>query len=192
MEIVFATNNGHKLEEARMLAGDGINILSLADIGCHEPLPEDFDTIEQNSLQKARYVSERYGCDCFADDTGLFVDALGGAPGVYSARYAGPECEPEHNIEKLMREMEGKTDRKARFRTVVTLVRARGDEVCRFEGVAEGRIALERQGRGGFGYDPVFISDENGISFAELSPEDKNSISHRGKALRTLFEFIRK
>lgn len=190
MKIVFATNNAHKLEEARRMAGDGMEILSLADIDCHEELPETCDTIEGNSLQKARYVRDRYGLSCFSDDTGLFVDALDGAPGVYSARYAGPDCPPDDNIRRLLAEMEGKESREARFRTVVTWCPAQG-EPRSFEGRVEGSISRERHGSGGFGYDPVFIARESGISFAEMSPEAKNEISHRGRALRALFDFLR-
>lgn len=190
MNIVFATNNAHKLEEARRLAGDRITILSLAEIGCKEELPETCDTIEGNSLQKARYVKDHYGYDCFSDDTGLFIDALGGAPGVFTARYAGPQCSPSDNIDKLLKELQGKADRKAHFKTVATLSSDEGD--FQFEGRAYGSIATKRQGEGGFGYDPVFISAENGISFAEMKPEDKNNISHRGKALRKLFDYLNK
>lgn len=190
MKLVFATNNAHKLEEARRLAGDRMDILSLSDIGCTAELPETCDTIEGNSRQKAAYVKEHFGYDCFSDDTGLFVDALEGAPGVYSARYAGEHCSPDDNIDLLLRELDGKKDRQARFRTIVTL--CTGDEECSFEGVVEGSIATERQGVGGFGYDPVFIARENGISFAEMSPENKNAISHRGRALRKMFEYLQK
>lgn len=188
MKIVFATNNAHKLEEARRLAGDRIEILSLSDIGCHEELPETCDTIEGNSRQKAEYVRSRYGYDCFSDDTGLFVDALGGAPGVYSARYAGEPCSPADNVKKMLAEMDGEEDRSARFRTVVTLCTTEGSS--QFEGCVEGRIAEERHGEGGFGYDPIFIPEENGISFAEMDPKDKNAISHRGRALRKLFDTL--
>ena len=191
MKIVFATNNAHKLEEARRLAGGGIEILSLADIDCHEELPETSDTIEGNSRQKAAYVKEHYGFDCFSDDTGLFVEALDGAPGVYSARYAGEHCSPEDNMEKLLARLEGVSNRKAAFRTVVTFC-SDNQPPMQFEGKVEGRIATERHGNGGFGYDPVFIADESGISFAEMLPEDKNAISHRGRALRKLFELIGK
>lgn len=187
MELVFATNNQHKLAEARKIAGDGITILSLADIGCHEEIPETADTVEGNSLQKADYVCRKYGCSCFSDDTGLFVDALDGRPGVKTARYAGPECNPEDNIALLLKELDGETRRTARFKTVVTLC-SPGEKPRQFEGVVEGRIATEKQGEGGFGYDPVFIAEESGISFAEMSPEEKNRISHRGRALRKLFK----
>ena len=191
MKIVFATNNAHKLEEARRLASDGIEILSLADIGCSEELPETCDTIEGNSLQKASYVRDKYGYACFSDDTGLFVEALDGAPGVYSARYAGEHCSPDDNMRKLLEEMNDKENRKASFRTIVTWCPWEGSPRA-FEGRVEGSIARERHGTGGFGYDPIFIADESGISFAEMLPEDKNAISHRGRALRKLFQHIRK
>lgn len=191
MKIVFATNNAHKLEEARRIAGSDVEILSLADIGCREDLPETCDTIEGNSLQKASYVRERYGYDCFSDDTGLFVDALDGAPGVYSARFAGEPASSEANVAKLLRMMEGETDRNARFRTVVTL--CRGNEApVQFEGRVEGDIATSRHGEGGFGYDPVFIAADNGISFAEMSSQEKNAVSHRGRALRKMFSYLLK
>lgn len=191
MKIVFATNNAHKLEEARRIAGSDVEILSLADIGCREDLPETCDTIEGNSLQKASYVRERYGYDCFSDDTGLFVDTLDGAPGVYSARFAGEPASSEANVAKLLRMMEGETDRKARFRTVVTL--CCGNEApVQFEGRVEGNIATSRHGEGGFGYDPVFIAADNGISFAEMSSQEKNAVSHRGRALRKMFSYLLK
>lgn len=197
MKLVFATNNANKLKEAKRMAGDRIQILSLADIGCHEELPETHDTIEGNSLEKAQYVFRKYGLPCFSDDTGLFVDALDGAPGVYSARYAGNHCSPEDNITKLLEELKGETDRKARFRTVVTFCCGAsqtptgvGEETHSFEGVVEGSIATEKHGSEGFGYDPVFIPDESGISFAEMTPEHKNAISHRGRALRKFFDTI--
>ena len=191
MKFVFATNNAHKLGEVRKLAGDKIEILSLADIDCNEELPETAGTIEGNSLQKARYVKEKYGYDCFSDDTGLFVDALDGAPGVFSARYAGDQCNSEDNVKKLLREMSGVADRKAHFRTVITLCEGDG-EPLQFSGQADGKIAYAPYGAGGFGYDPVFISDENGISFAEMDPEEKNRLSHRGKAIRKLIEHMKR
>ena len=189
MELVFATNNQHKLSEARQLAGDSITILSLSDIGCHEELPETSDTIEGNSRQKALYIKEKYGYNCFSDDTGLFVDALDGRPGVYSARYAGEHCSPEDNMHKLLREMDGLTSRGARFRTVATL--CLDNAVEQFEGVVEGSIATEKSGSKGFGYDPIFIAEETGMKFAEMSAEDKNAISHRGRALRKLFDSLK-
>lgn len=188
MKLVFATNNLHKLEEVRAIAGDNFEILSLSDIGCHEDIPETADTIEGNALIKARWVKDRYGLDCFADDTGLFVDALDGAPGVISARYAGEHCNPDDNIDKLLGELKGKTDRKARFRTVIALT-LNGEEHL-FEGRVEGSIATERHGFDGFGYDPVFIVEETGMCFAEMTPGDKNEISHRGRAVRALCDFL--
>lgn len=191
MKLVFATNNPHKLEEARRLAGDRIEILSLADIGCHDDIPETSNTIEGNSLEKAWYVYDRYGIPCFSDDTGLFVDCLNGKPGAFAARYAGEHCSPDDNIDKLLAEMGDSTNRKARFHTVVTLLGVYANPL-QFNGEVEGVIATSRQGNGGFGYDPVFIPTETGISFAEMSQEDKNAISHRGRALRKLFDFIKK
>lgn len=188
-ELVFATNNPHKLEEARAIAAGAFRILSLADIGCHDEIPETADTLEGNALIKARWVAGRYGCDCFADDTGLMVDALGGAPGVYSARYAGPGCSPADNIRLLLSQMEGVDDRSARFATVMALVR--GDRETLVRGEVEGSIATEPHGNGGFGYDPVFIAAETGLPFAEMSAADKNAISHRGRAMRALVEVLR-
>lgn len=187
-EIVFASNNPHKLEEVRKIGGDRLRILSLSDIGCHDDIPETADTFAGNALIKARWVKSRYGYDCFADDTGLCVDALGGAPGVYSARYAGTECDSEANIDKLLHALEGRGDRKARFITDIAL--CLGDTEHVFQGRVEGTIATARTGAGGFGYDPVFIADETGRSFAEMTPDEKNAISHRGRAMRRLFDFL--
>ncbi|MDE7403185.1 MAG: non-canonical purine NTP diphosphatase [Muribaculaceae bacterium] len=187
-QLVFATNNPHKLLEARQIMGDTLEIVSLADIGCHDDIPETAETLEGNALIKARWVRDRYGFDCFADDTGLMVDALAGAPGVYSARYAGPECTPADNMKKLLAEMQGVTDRNARFSTVIAL--SLNGEEHTFEGNVEGEIATEQHGNGGFGYDPVFIANETGKSFAEMTPESKNNISHRGRALAKLREFL--
>lgn len=189
-EIVFATNNPHKLEEIRNIAGGRMMIRSLADIGCHDDIPETADTLEGNALIKARWVRDRYGYDCFADDTGLMVDALGGAPGVMSARYAGEHCSPDDNIDKLLANLEGKDDRSAHFSTVIALC-LNGEEHL-FHGRVDGRIDTMRHGDQGFGYDPVFIPDETGISFALMSPEDKNAISHRGRATARLMDFLLK
>lgn len=189
-KLVFASNNPHKLAEIRAIAGDKIQILSLSDIDCHDEIPETAPTLEGNALQKARWVRDRYGLDCFADDTGLMVDALDGEPGVYSARFAGPQCSPEDNIRLLLNRMDGKEDRKARFRTVIALC-LDGEEHT-FEGCVEGSIATERSGHDGFGYDPVFIADETGLSFAELSPEAKNAISHRGRATAAFISWLQK
>lgn len=186
--LVFATNNPHKLREVREMAGDSLEILSLADIGCHDDIPETADTLEGNALQKARWVRDRYDHDCFADDTGLMVDALGGAPGVYTARYAGPACSPDDNMDLLLRNLEGKTDRKATFRTVIALC-LDGEEHL-FEGEVHGEIATDRHGVHGFGYDPVFICDETGKRFADMTEEAKNAISHRGRAVRKFIDFL--
>lgn len=196
--IVFATNNPHKLREARELAGGRIRILSLAEIGCHEEIPETCPDIEGNSAQKARWIKSRYGHDCFADDTGLFVRALNGAPGVMSARYAGDHCSPADNIRLLLQRLSehesstGDTDRHAAFRTVVTLIRGEqsAEEERQFEGRVEGEITREEDGCGGFGYDPVFRAAETGLTFASMTPESKNEISHRGRAMRQLFDYL--
>jgi len=187
-KIVFATNNVHKLEEVRSLAKGYFDILSLSDIDCHDDIPETADTLEGNALIKARWVKDRYGYDCFADDTGLMVDALGGAPGVYSARYAGLQCSPADNVRLLLRNLVGKDNRRARFVTVIALIQ--GEEVRTFTGEVEGEIALEPHGTNGFGYDPVFIAVESGRPFAEMSADDKNAISHRGRAIRKLIEYL--
>lgn len=187
--IVFATNNAHKLEEVRRMVGDGMVIKSMAEIGCTDDIPETADTLEGNAELKARYISERYGVDCFADDTGLEVDALGGAPGVYSARYAGPGHDSAANMAKLLRELDGVDNRRARFRTVIAL--CRGGRLTTVEGVVEGVIAREPSGDGGFGYDPVFIPDEaGGLSFARMTADAKNAISHRGRAMARLLEIL--
>lgn len=188
-EIVFATNNLHKLEEAREICRDMFTVLSLDEIGCREEIPETAETLEGNALQKARHIKEKYGYDCFADDTGLMVDALDGAPGVYSARFAGEHCSPADNIRLLLEKMDGKPDRAAKFRTVIALIKDGKEHL--FEGTVDGMIATEGSGSEGFGYDPVFISSELGKTFAELSPEQKNSISHRGRALRAMMSFLK-
>lgn len=187
-DIVFATNNQHKLEEIRRIIGDRFRVLSLKDIGCHEEIPETSDTLEGNAVQKARYVKEHYGYDCFADDTGLMVDALGGAPGVYSARYAGPGHDSEANVALLLGNLEGCGNRKAHFSTVIALIMD-GEEVT-FEGRVDGEILSERHGEGGFGYDPVFRPEECDLSFAEMSADAKNAISHRGRATARLLRYL--
>lgn len=186
--IVFATNNPHKLEEARAVASGYLNILSLADIDCHDEIPETAETLEGNALIKARWVKERYGYDCFADDTGLMVKALGGAPGVYSARYAGEHCSPQDNIRLLLDNMKEIADREAKFATVIALIKDGEEHV--FSGEVEGEIATEPQGEAGFGYDPIFIAKESGKTFALMTAEDKNAISHRGRAMREFMKFI--
>lgn len=188
--IVFATNNKNKLREIRDIVGSKYNILSLSDINCHEDIPETADTIEGNALLKARFVKEKYGYDCFADDTGLEVEALGNRPGVYSARFAGEDCNSENNINKLLSELEGIENRKARFRTVIALIKGENEE--EFEGVIYGNISHERHGEGGFGYDKVFVPENYEKTFAEMLPEEKNSISHRAKATRLLIEYLNK
>ena len=187
-EIVFATNNQHKLSELRRRVGGRFHILSLSDIGCHEDIPETADTLVGNALQKARYVKEHYGYDCFADDTGLMVDALGGAPGVYSARYAGPGHDSAANMKLLLENMAGRTDRTARFMTVIALI-LNGRELT-FEGTVEGEILTAPEGDGGFGYDPVFRPEGHDVSFALMSADAKNAISHRGRATARLIEYL--
>ena len=192
MKIVFATNNSHKLEEIRYILGDGIEVLSLADIECHDDIPETADTIEGNAMMKAQYIYDRYGISCFADDTGLEVDALGGAPGVYSARYAGEGHDSEANMSKLLHELDGNDNRKARFRTVIALITAeQGHAVAHtFEGRIDGTIATARHGEGGFGYDPIFVPEGYDRSFAQLGNEIKNKISHRARAVNKLAEHL--
>ena len=187
-KLVFATNNQHKLEEARAITAGKFELLSLADLDCHDDIPETAPTLEGNALIKARWLFDRYGFDCFADDTGLMVDALGGEPGVLSARYAGPGHDSEANMRKLLANMEGKADRKAHFSTAVALI-LDGKEYL-FEGRVDGTIASEPGGENGFGYDPIFVADETGRRFAEMTSEEKNSISHRGRAMRKLAEFL--
>lgn len=188
--IVFATNNKNKLREIRDIVGSKYNILSLSDINCHDDIPETADTIEGNALLKARFVKEKYGYDCFADDTGLEVEALDNRPGVYSARFAGEDCNSENNINKLLSELEGIENRKARFRTVIALIKGETEE--EFEGVIYGNISHERHGEGGFGYDKVFVPENYEKTFAEMLPKEKNSISHRAKATRLLIEYLNK
>lgn len=187
-DIVFATNNPHKLEEIRAIMDGRYRVLSLNDIGCHDDIPETADTLEGNALIKARYIKEHYGYDCFADDTGLLVDALGGAPGVYSARYATPGHDSAANMALLLHNMEGKTDRSARFITVIALIIG-GNELT-FEGRVEGEILIAPRGNDGFGYDPVFKPAESQLSFAEMSAEAKNEISHRGRATAQLIDYL--
>lgn len=187
-EIVFATNNPHKLQEINAIIGDRFRVLGLKDIGCNEDIPEEADTIEGNASAKARYIYHHYGMNCFADDTGLEVEALGGQPGVKSARYAGDDCNPEHNIRKLLEALTASENRKARFRTIISLI-IDGEEKL-FEGVVEGQILKSKHGVAGFGYDPVFLPDGWSLSFAEMAPEDKNRISHRGIAVRKLIDFL--
>jgi XTP/dITP diphosphohydrolase len=181
MKLVFATNNNHKLKEVRQLLPPGIEILSLKDIGCSDELPETGNTLDANAYQKARYISEKYGWNCFADDTGLEVKALDGRPGVLSARYAGPACRADDNINKLLSELKNESDRSARFRTVIASVI--DSEVNYFEGQVHGRITESCRGKAGFGYDPVFMPLDSEKTFAEMSPEEKNRMSHRARSV---------
>ena len=195
-KIVFATNNLHKLEEIRQILGDNMEVLSLSDIDCHADIPETADTLEGNALQKARYVWDHYHMSVFADDTGLEVDALDGAPGVHSARYAdGEGHDSEANMQKLLRELDGKTLRTAHFRTVIALLLAPESGAAEptvhlFEGRVDGTIATAKRGTAGFGYDPLFVPDGYNESFAELGTEVKNTISHRARAVARLCEFF--
>jgi len=210
MKIVFATNNLHKLQEVRQILGDSFEVLSLKDIGCDVDIPETGQTLEENALQKARYVYDNYHIDCFADDTGLEVEALNGAPGVYSARYAAMEPtgsdspkshDSEANMAHLLRELSDKDNRKARFRTVIALIQKK--DVCPcgctsikqehlFDGIVNGEITTERSGVEGFGYDPIFRPEGFEHTFAEMNAEQKNSISHRGRATAKLAEYLLK
>ncbi|MDD7377357.1 MAG: non-canonical purine NTP diphosphatase [Bacteroidaceae bacterium] len=188
-KLVFATNNPHKLEEIRAILGSKLEILSLADIGCDADIPETAETLEGNALIKAHYVYDNYKLDCFADDTGLEVDALHGLPGVHTARYAYPDRhDPEANMVKLLEALRENNDRNARFRTVIALIE-KGKEHL-FEGVVEGVIAREKSGTQGFGYDPVFIPEGNSKTFAELGEDIKNTISHRARAVQKLAEYL--
>lgn len=187
-ELVFATNNEHKLSEVRRIVGTRFAIRSLAEIGCHDEIPETADTLAGNALIKARWVKEKYGYDCFADDTGLMVDALGGAPGVLTARFAGEHCTPDDNVTKLLEVMHGRTDRSARFSTVIALI-MNGQELL-MEGTVHGTITEERLGHDGFGYDPVFMPEETGMTFAQMGPDAKNAISHRGRAIAKLMKVL--
>lgn len=190
MNIVFATNNPNKLAEVRALLPSEINVLSLKDINCNEELPENGDTLEDNAAQKAYYVYDNYGFNCFADDSGLEIDALDGRPGVYSARYAGPECLAEDNMDKVLQELDGLDNRDACFRTVVSLV-INGNEV-QFEGMIEGQIIPEKWGSEGFGYDPIFLPDGYEKSFAQMSLSEKGEISHRGIAVKKLIKYLKR
>lgn len=186
--LVFATNNLHKLEEVRHIVSDKVRIVSLSEINCHDDIPETAATLEGNALIKARYIRNHYGYDCFADDTGLEVEALDNAPGVYSARYAGPGHDAEANMKKLLLQMEGKGNRKARFRTVVALILDGKEHL--FEGVINGEITTDKHGDSGFGYDPVFRPEGYALTFAELGNDIKNRISHRALAVGKLADFL--
>mgnify|MGYP004641524101 FL=1 len=201
MKIVFATNNQHKLQEIRDILGSEFEIVSLKDIGCDVDIPETGNTLEENAMQKAQYVYDHYNLSCFADDTGLEVEALNGEPGVHSARYAeGTDHDSEANMAKLLRNLEGKDNRKARFRTVIALIQKQ--DVCpcgctsikkvnKFEGIVDGSIATEKHGTAGFGYDPIFVPEGYDKSFAELGESIKNGISHRARAVAKLAEYLK-
>lgn len=188
MKLIFATNNAHKLREVSQVVGDRFTLLTPRECGITEDIPEDQPTLEGNALQKARYIYERTGIDCFADDTGLEVDALGGEPGVRSARYATDGHDDEANKRLLLQRLQGVENRAAQFRTAIALI-IRGEEYL-FEGVVRGEISHEEMGDGGFGYDPLFLPEGRAESFAQMSAEDKNAISHRGRAVRALAEFL--
>ena len=189
-KLIFASNNEHKLAELRQIAGDKFEILSLNDIGCHEDIPETAPTIEGNALMKAQWVKEHYGMDCFSDDTGLEIDALGGEPGVHSARYGGVAHDSERNIDKVLTKLQGvpAEQRTARFRTAIVLIM--NGETHTFEGRVEGHILTERHGEGGFGYDSIFLPTEADVTFAQMTAAQKNSISHRGRAVARLMDFL--
>lgn len=190
MKLVFASNNKNKIQEIQALVPKHIQIVSLEDIGCTEDIPETADTIEGNAILKANYVTEKYGYDCFADDTGLEVVALNGAPGVYSARYAGEQKDANDNMDKLLSELEDKSNRKANFKTVIAL-NLNGKQNL-FTGIINGKIIEEKIGTNGFGYDPIFVADGYEKTFAELTMEEKSTISHRGIAVKELILFLQK
>ncbi len=190
MKLVFASNNKNKIQEIQALVPKTIQIVSLEEIGCTEDIPETADTIEGNAILKANYVTEKYGYNCFADDTGLEVDALNGAPGVYSARYAGEQKDANDNMNKLLSELEDKSNRKANFKTVIAL-NLNGKQNL-FTGIINGKIIEEKIGTNGFGYDPIFVADGYEKTFAELSMEEKSTISHRGIAVKELILFLQK
>ena len=188
MKLVFATNNLNKLVELQGLLPEGIELLSLKDINCHEELPETNPTLQENALQKAQYINTHYGFNCFADDTGLEIDALGGEPGVYSARYAGEGCNSEDNMKKVLDKLETEQKRSAQFRTVIALI-TDGKETL-FEGECKGSITKIKSGVEGFGYDPIFTPLEYNITFAEMTIDEKGKISHRGKSVEKLVDFL--
>lgn len=188
MQLVFASNNKNKLKEVRQILEPAISVLSLSEIGCAEELPETAETIEENASQKAWYVYQKYQVNCFADDTGLEIEALDRRPGVYSARYAGPDCNAEDNIRKVLQELEGKSNRQATFRCIISLI-LDGKEM-QFEGRMDGEILTAKRGYEGFGYDPIFAPEGSPLSFAEIPMEQKNKISHRGKAVKKMKESL--
>lgn len=190
MRIVFATNNSHKLDEIRNILGSSFEVMSLNELGCHDDIPETGTTLEENARQKAQYIYDKYHCNVFADDTGLEVNALGGEPGVYSARYAGGEGhDSEANMTKLLKNLEGETNRKAQFCTVIALIL--DGKTSLFDGIVEGEIIKERRGGEGFGYDPIFQPEGYDKTFAELGNDIKNTISHRARAVAKLAAFLK-
>ncbi|MCR9289362.1 MAG: non-canonical purine NTP diphosphatase [Bacteroidetes bacterium] len=189
-KIIFATSNPNKVREVKEILDGQYEVLSLVDIGCHEDIPETAPTFEGNALQKARYVYEKYGFDCFSEDTGLEVDALNGEPGIYTARYAGPARDADANMAKTIKELEGKANRGAQFRTAMALIIGGKETV--FEGIVRGSIRKEKSGSGGFGYDPIFEPQGYEITFAEMDKKEKNKISHRGLALQKLIAYLKK
>ncbi len=188
IELVFATNNENKIKEINALLTNSIKLLSLKDIGCYEDIPETADTIEGNAILKAKYVYEKYGYNCFADDTGLEIKSLNGEPGVYSARYAGEEKNADKNMDKVLQKLTHYSDRTAHFKTVVALVI--NSKITTFEGIIEGKITKEKHGKDGFGYDPIFKPNGYKITFAEMPLSEKNNISHRGRAVKKLIHFL--
>ncbi|NOZ47308.1 MAG: non-canonical purine NTP diphosphatase [Chlorobi bacterium] len=190
MQLVFATNNKNKLQEIKNLLNNDFKLLGLKELGFEEEIPEDKFTLEENALQKAHFIHQKYKVNCFADDTGLEVEALNNQPGVFSARYAGPQKNSNDNIVKLLKEMQPHSNRKARFRTIVALIL--NDKEYLFEGIVNGKIANEKRGTSGFGYDPVFIPDGHKKTFAELSLDEKNIISHRARAFQKLIGFLKR
>ena len=188
MKIVFATNNEHKLNEVRKISQGQLQILSLADINCHEDIPETGDTLKENAHIKAQFIKDKFGFDCFADDTGLEVEALDNAPGIYSSRYAGDICDPEENMRKLIRELENETNKNARFRTVIALIFNYKEYF--FEGIITGEIIQSKRGTNGFGYDPIFKPTGYDKTFGELSDDIKNSLSHRAIATQKLVDYL--
>ncbi len=188
LKLVFATNNQHKLKEIKSMLAGSISILSLKDIGCTDELPETSTSLRGNALQKAKYVFDKYGMNCFADDTGLEIESLGGRPGVYSARYSGANSSYDDNVSKVLNELKGIENRNAKFKTVIALITDH-EEKC-FEGIVEGKMTEDRRGDKGFGYDPVFLPEQSDKTFAEMSEAKKNKISHRGRALVKLVSYL--
>lgn len=188
MKLVFATNNQNKLKELQQLLGEKVELLSLADIDFHDEIPEDYDTLEENATQKAEHIYKKYNINCFADDTGLEINALNGEPGVYSARYAGVDKDAKANMKKVLQKLDGEKDRTAQFRSVISLIL--DDKEYQFEGIVKGNILEVERGKDGFGYDPIFQPEGYSVSFAEMEMSEKNKISHRGLAVQKLVQFL--